>query len=648
MQRLVLLCVWMWLGVLLYGQSSDLEKALSAAGENRPELEKVLQHYKKNESDSLKWKAACFLIENMPPHYTYVGTAVDTFYSAMGKVFKNPKNLGREYYNAKYDSVLNVLALELEQAQIRLDIKSMKADYLIRNIDQAFQMWQTPWGKQLPFDLFCEYVLPYRAGTESLSDWRTLFINRKPSELDLLKSVPNTTLLYGMCNSLNQKFVANLYFPFCFMPEFPLTALYDLKCGSCRDYSNQGLAQMRALGIPAALDFVPQWGRRSMGHEWNVLVVKEGMAIPFATNDGLGNHLYNYFEEVFPKVYRKTYQRQKGSLYYLSGDEPLPSLFDTPCLKDVTKEYLEVQDLEVNLQKVPANTKFAYLAVFDNRQWQIVQWGQVSDNKVLFKEMGQECVYLPVQYSENTAPIPLGWPLLCSSRGNVELIPNFAKKQSLRLTRKFRYSRNLERCANYVKGGKFQVANKPDFSDSLTVYTIRELPECRYQHVKLQYKGNYKYFRFLAPAESKCNISEIELYDEKGNKLPADSVISVDGGDRGHEDRKAFDGDVLTYYNAQWHPNNGWVGLKFNDPLHVASLYYLPRNDDNFIREGEEYELFYWGKDGWQSLGRQTGVKESLLEYKDAPTNALFLLHNHTKGKEERIFTYENGKQIWW
>lgn len=32
----------------------------------------------------------------------------------------------------------------------------------------------------------------------------------------------------------------------------------------------------------------------------------------------------------------------------------------------------------------------------------------------------------------------------------------------------------------------------------------------------------------------------------------------------------------------------------------------------------------------------------------NVPTNALLLLRNHTKGKEERIFTYENGEQVWW
>ena len=49
---------------------TPLEVALQSADNNRKELEKVLCHYQKNPADSLKYKAACFLIENMP-FYTY-------------------------------------------------------------------------------------------------------------------------------------------------------------------------------------------------------------------------------------------------------------------------------------------------------------------------------------------------------------------------------------------------------------------------------------------------------------------------------------------------------------------------------------------------------------------------------------------------
>ena len=91
------------------------------------------------------------------------------------------------------------------------------------------------------------------------------------------------------------------------------------------------------------------------------------------------------------------------------------------------------------------------------------------------------------------------------------------------------------------------------------------------------------------------------------------------------------------------------MGLDLGRSVELSALCYLPRTDDNFIREGEEYELCYWDGDGWASLGRQTGRRATQeLVYDNVPGNVLLLLHNHTKGKEERIFTYENGKQVWW
>ncbi len=45
--------------------NTALEKTLDAAGSNRVQLEKVLIHYKENDPDPLKYKAASFLISNM-------------------------------------------------------------------------------------------------------------------------------------------------------------------------------------------------------------------------------------------------------------------------------------------------------------------------------------------------------------------------------------------------------------------------------------------------------------------------------------------------------------------------------------------------------------------------------------------------------
>ena len=55
---------------------SHLDIALQQAKHNKAELEKVLKHFK---HDSLKYRAACFLIENMPYHDYYEGKELEKY-----------------------------------------------------------------------------------------------------------------------------------------------------------------------------------------------------------------------------------------------------------------------------------------------------------------------------------------------------------------------------------------------------------------------------------------------------------------------------------------------------------------------------------------------------------------------------------------
>ena len=62
--------VYILLLLLTACQSKDrLDLALEYAGDNRAELEKVLEHYR---GDEMKYHAARFLIENMPYHFSSV------------------------------------------------------------------------------------------------------------------------------------------------------------------------------------------------------------------------------------------------------------------------------------------------------------------------------------------------------------------------------------------------------------------------------------------------------------------------------------------------------------------------------------------------------------------------------------------------
>ena len=52
-------------------------------------------------------------------------------------------------------------------------------------------------------------------------------------------------------------------------------------------------------------------------------------------------------------------------------------------------------------------------------------------------------------------------------------------------------------------------------------------------------------------------------------------------------------------------------------------------------------------KDGWVEVGRLE-AEGGCLEFRDVPSGGLYLLTKANSRREERIFTYENAKQVWW
>lgn len=124
------------------------------------ELEKVLWYYSQEKKDSLKLKAARFLIENMPGHYTKVGDIFERCWD-LDASFLGKKQL--DLYASVYMT---------DGFYITEDITSITADYLIHHIDASFKLFEYSWVRELPFEMFLEYVLPYRLEYERLNLWR--------------------------------------------------------------------------------------------------------------------------------------------------------------------------------------------------------------------------------------------------------------------------------------------------------------------------------------------------------------------------------------------------------------------------------------------------------------------------------------------
>lgn len=644
MRTLLLLCLLSL--VFCSCNDSRVNGVLKNAGKNRSEFETVLRHY---ENEPMKLQAARFLIENMDVHYSHGGDAVDEYNKYIDSVFTHC-NGDRAFWIMKYDTILRRVGYELELCRRNksYDIQHLTADFLIGQIDSAFTVWQQKWNKQYSFDMFCKYVLPYRIGNEKISEWRTVYTVPDWVKEAYAPHADNTTYAYGMANDILGSMRSEIYYPSQFLPDLPLTVLRNIKSASCKEYAHLCVTMLRTHGLPATIDFTPQWGNRSMGHEWCVFFPNDDTFIPFNPGERLGDHFMKRKEDRLTKVFRMTYEKQNESLYMLNGGkEDLPPVFDTPNIMDVTDLYTQTSDVQVPLYKDGKETKYIYLSVFDNQNWSIVHWGVKKDNVAEFKGMARGVVYMPVYYSIIEGITAAGDPFLLNEEGEmIRMVADTTSCETVRVKRKFRDVRSNQFLQGVI-GGKFQVASDENFTDTLTVHVIPHLTDNKYHLVNLDYDAKYRFFRYLSPDWSRGNMAELYTFNSDGDTLKPKRLLGNFHVRPWRGPETLFDGDVLSFYDSH-DISNVWYGWEYPEPVTVSQILFLPRNDDNFIREGEDYELFYWQRNGWVSLGRQLGNFKAELDFDNVPQRAILRLHNHTKGSEERIFTYENGKQIWW
>ena len=198
---------------------------------------------------------------------------------------------------------------------------------------------------------------------------------------------------------------------------------------------------------------------------------------------------------------------------------------------------------------------------------------------------------------------------------------------------------------NRMIGGTFEGSNDPDFREKEVLYLINEKPK-RLQTVVQSYSS--KSYRYVRYKDSHCNIAEAAFYTPNDTASLKGKVIGTPGcfqKDGSHEYTNVFDGDVTTSFDYI-ESSGGWSGLDLGTPKQIGKIVYTPRNYDNYVCHGDDYELFYCSQDKWKSLGKQTSYADSLV-YKNVPINVLLLLKNHDRGIQERIFTYQERSQVW-
>jgi hypothetical protein len=72
-----------------------------------------------------------------------------------------------------------------------------------------------------------------------------------------------------------------------------------------------------------------------------------------------------------------------------------------------------------------------------------------------------------------------------------------------------------------------------------------------------------------------------------------------------------------------------------------------PVDSTNMIKVGDQYQLLYWNRSTWKSVGSQVAT-EKKITFEGVPQSAVLILRDLTRGRKERVFRYENNKQIFW
>ena len=135
-----------------------------------------------------------------------------------------------------------------------MDEDTLTEAFLQENVDLAFDAWQHPWAKDVSFDDFCRYILPYRNGDEELHNWRRYFKDKY--ETSIFDSVADTTSIRDVALYLIRQLRKEIaYGPA--MGSFSrnllttegMERIHWMECRGCAHYVTLA---MRACGVPCA------------------------------------------------------------------------------------------------------------------------------------------------------------------------------------------------------------------------------------------------------------------------------------------------------------------------------------------------------------------------------------------------------------
>ncbi len=405
-------------------------ESLALAGPNRSELESVLRHYHTVDANPQKLKAAEFLIENLPAHYSYAGTGIHEYYDHASLILADT-TLTPEQHRDSLLAMTDAMYADLPNHTVP-DAQIITARFLIDNIDRSYRQWTTsPWASQVTFNDYLEWLLPYKAvELQELDSWRDTLLAYfgKGLEHPIKNDVEyNTTM--GVSDMLRGDAYNGLdrhgLYTRAGLPLLSAHLLAHQTYGDIPDYARTAVLVMRSAGIPAVLDETPVGSRGTAATSWFVILSDRGQELTseWDLSTQIGGGFFPY--ERGPKVYRNTYAINPERWEYMHN-----AIYQYPFelgKKDVTSQYFLTSNLELPIDRSvrkQLRDRYVYIASAvrrDDNPWQIVDFGIIKNGKACFHSMGREVLYLAMGY-DGEKLIPITEPFILHKDQSLEYV----------------------------------------------------------------------------------------------------------------------------------------------------------------------------------------------------------------------------------
>ena len=616
-------------------QNRRLSWGLEQAENNRVVLEQVLVHYK---DDSDKRKAAEFLICNMPFYRGESVREIDTIKAVRRDMFL--------YEDFSKEKMKEWKKKNWSPVRYPSDIRLMDANLLIENIDYAFKAWrERPWCKRYTFEDFCEYVLPYRLFDEPLEPWRKMYYDKYSVVLDSLYQgtdvVEAGRLLAAYLKEEGYFFGYNFNISH-IGPSF----LFKYRTGYCSDFCDVVAYVFRSVGIPVAIDYYLQSPSNNSTHSWNAIIDTTGRAVHFNYTDKFPIGREVPMNRKSGKVYRYCFGLQKEKYDGLYEDLSVPGIFRQPFTIDVSEEYYGSATSKVCIEGQPLDDKWSYLSIYTGKEYKVVDVAPIVNGKSVYRHLEHDVLYHPT-IAKAGHIIASGFPFMLDSLGNQRTFkPDLNRMREVCLTRKYPMRKEAGHLVKIVDI-RVEGSNESNFMKPELLYCVKDTPTTNYNVFLSESRSSFRYIRLKGSEKRKMGVAEWHLY-EYGNANTPIRPVSISHGNveepNWERAKDTFmDGDWVSWFAATF--KGAELVQDLGHPYRIDKILLIPQNDDNFVRKGDDYELFFQnGSEGWCSLGRKTATGTS-IRFR-VPENAVLWLKNHTRGKEERCFYMDGEVQI--